>query len=318
MGTETVFVGIDEAGLGPLLGPLVVSSVSFTVERELLDADWWALLKRSVSKTSKKIGPRLLVTDSKKAYSKSKGIRNLQRTAMALLKCLGHEPKTIHDIFNLLSPSCRARLDDYPWYSMLDQADLSANHAEASIAASVFEDDLAQNRIKLLDVRSYCLDVAYYNKMIDSTKNKARVLFSTVAMLIQEVIDNCPGSDFQIIVDRQGGRIKYRRYLQTMFPDMELRILCQSQSASSYELKGKDKRVKLHFVVRADDRFFPVCLASMVSKYLRELLVANINRYFVKYLPELKPTAGYWQDGQRFIKEIKNIQYDSVQLVRSR
>ncbi|MHC4185334.1 MAG: hypothetical protein ACYSR4_05310, partial [Planctomycetota bacterium] len=76
------------------------------------------------------------------------------------------------------------------------------------------------------------------------------------------------------------------------------------------------------FVVRADERFLPVSLASMVSKYLRELLVASMNRYFAGFHAELRPTAGYWKDGLRFIEDLKrnvpNIRFDSNQLIRCR
>ncbi len=75
-------------------------------------------------------------------------------------------------------------------------------------------------------------------------------------------------------------------------------------------------------VVGADDEFLPVSLASMACKYLREVLVENINNYFLSFNPSIKPTAGYWKDGLRFIKDIEthipNIKYDVNQLIRYR
>lgn len=80
--------------------------------------------------------------------------------------------------------------------------------------------------------------------------------------------------------------------------------------------------MRLHFLVGADERLLPVSLASMVSKYLRELLVGNINRYFVGFHTDLRPTAGYWKDGLRFIEDLKrnvpHIPFDSNQLIRCR
>jgi ribonuclease HII len=158
--------------------------------------------------------------------------------------------------------------------------------------------------------------------MVAAVKNKANVLFTATSSLIKRAYDNFAGDDLQIMVDRQGGRVHYRKNLQRMFGDMELRILRESPAFSSYELHADGRRMRLHFVVGADKQFLPVSLASMVSKYLRELLIGNINRYFAGFSAELRPTAGYWKDGLRFIEEIKtnlpHVQFNSEQLIRSR
>jgi hypothetical protein len=140
--------------------------------------------------------------------------------------------------------------------------------------------------------------------------------------LIKHAYDDFGADELQVVVDRQGGRVRYRRNLQRMFPDMELRILCENAKTSSYELKTVKRRMRLHFVVGADARFLPVSLASMVSKYLRELLVANINRYFKGFHAGLRPTAGYWKDGVRFVEDLRrdlpHIEFDASQLIRCR
>jgi hypothetical protein len=45
----------------------------------------------------------------------------------------------------------------------------------------------------------------------------------------------------------------------------------------------------------------------MIAKYTRELHMLRFNKYFVSEMPELKPTAGYVQDGRRFLQEIEPI-----------
>ncbi len=317
-----ILVGIDEAGFGPILGPLVVSSSAFSLPHDLLKSDLWQVLRKSVSNTRKRLAGRLVIADSKKAYSKAIGIKHLERTVLATLKCLGREPSTLTELAKLLCPDCLERWSDYPWYENVASHRLSADGADKAIASAVLADDLGSNGMELLAMESCCLDVAYYNKMVAAVKNKANVLFTATSSLIKTAYDSFGGDDLHIVVDRQGGRVHYRRNLQRMFGDMELKILRESPATSSYELRAGGRGMRLHFVIRADGRFLPVSLASMTSKYLRELLIANINRYFNGFGTDLKPTAGYWKDGLRFIEDIKanlpDVGFNSEQLIRSR
>jgi ribonuclease HII len=319
---RVILVGIDEAGFGPILGPLVVSSSSFSVPQQLLKSDLWQVLKKSAANKRKYLAGRLLIADSKKAHNKSLGIKHLQRTVLSCLKCRGQEPSTLTELLKLLCPDYLEQLSEYPWYQKVDSHKLSADKADIALGAQVLSDDLSSNGIELLELKSRCLDVAYYNKMVNAVKNKANVLFTATSQLIKNAFDNFKADDLQIIIDRQGGRVRYRKALQLMFPDMELRIISESQNRSSYELQTNGKLMRLHFIVRADDLYLPVSLASMVSKYLRELLVYNINCYFASFGADLKPTAGYWKDGLRFIKDIKtnlpHVKYDENQLIRLR
>ncbi len=317
-----VLVGIDEAGFGPILGPLVVSSSTFSLPREMLKEDMWSILTKSLAPKRTRLVGRLLICDSKKAYSKSTGIKHLERTVLACLEALGKSPNTLADILTILCPTCLSRLSSYPWYQNITDRQLSQKTTDIKIASGALTNDMTSKSIKLLNIRSDCLDVAHYNKMVDAVKNKANVLFTSTSGLIKVAFDTYGCDDLQIIVDRQGGRTHYRDPLLRMFPHTELTILSENQTNSSYQLTYGDKTMRIHFTVGGDKRFLPVALASMVSKYLRELMIGCLNDYFIQFDPGLKPTAGYWTDGLRFINDIKthlhNVSVDSNLLVRSR
>jgi len=317
-----VLVGIDEAGFGPILGPLVVSSSAFLLPRSLLSADLWQVLRKSASARRKRLAGRLLIADSKKAHNKSLGIKHLERTVLACLRCLGQQPATFGELLAILCPACLDGLGEYPWYKDTNSQKILADLPDVKIASAVLADDMASNGVQILSLKSRCLDVGYYNKMVSNVKNKASVLFTAICQLIQSAFESFVGDDLQIIIDRQGGRVRYRTSLQRMFPHMDLTILCESPQSSSYQLQTAGVSVRLHFVVDGDEKFLPVSLASMVSKYLRELFMCSINRYFALLCPDLKPTAGYWTDGLRFISELKknlpDLQYDTGLLIRCR
>ena len=348
-----ILVGIDEAGYGPILGPMVVSSTAFTVPDRHLKSDLFGLLANAVTTKKSRLAGRVLITDSKKAYSKSAGIGHLRRTVLAALAAgasggaddpaPNHLPATTAELLEALCPQCRPRLDEYPWYRKLAETPLGADPDDIHIAGSVLKNTLAANDMNMLGINACCLDVGHYNTMVSAVKNKATVLFTAVSTLIKQAFDNTyssPNPDspplwrhdrgdtdpdsaiLQIIIDRQGGRVNYRNTLARMFPDMEMKVIRQDTAISSYELTRGWRKMRLHFVVKADSIHLPVALASMTSKYIRELLIGSLNSYFLTHFADLKPTAGYWKDGLRFIEDIKEnlprLKYDSEKLIRSR
>jgi ribonuclease HII len=317
-----ILAGIDEAGFGPILGPLVVSSSTFRIPDNLVWANHWEILKKSISEKRAALKGRLLIADSKRAFTRSVGIKHLRRTVLASLRYLGSEPKTLTELISALCPDCLDHIVEYPWYKKAGDYQLGGDDGDIGIAVSMLRNDLANQHIELLSLKSRCLEVAHYNRMVTAVDNKAKVLFTAVAELMQSAIDSFAGEDIDIAVDHQGGRCHYRRELQLMFGDSDLRIIHEDQNRSSYEMKINNRKVRVHFVVGADDKFLPVSLASMACKYLREVLVENINNYFLSFNPSIKPTAGYWQDGLRFIKDIEthipNVKYDANQLIRCR
>jgi len=139
-----VLVGIDEAGFGPILGPLVVSSTAFSVPQTLFSEDLWQILHKSTAQRRKHLAGRLLITDSKKAKTKSQPIRHLQRTTLACLKTLKKHPLTLVELLGELAPDCLDRLQNYPWYKKIANHKLLLDAADINIASNVFENDLAE------------------------------------------------------------------------------------------------------------------------------------------------------------------------------
>jgi ribonuclease HII len=320
-----ILTGIDEAGYGPILGPLVVSSTTFTVPDELLKEDMWKLLKVAVGKTKRALAGRILIADSKKAFNRKTGCGHLRRAVISAIRCLDKSyeiPANAKELAEILCPDSLGRLADYPWYKELEGVELGGENSDFNIAAGVFSRNLASNDMRLVDICSQCLDVGYYNKMVSDVRNKASVLFTSVAKLIHRAYEmGADGEQIQVLVDRQGGRISYVGLLRKMFPQLELCVVRQDEKCSSYELVGA-KTLRVHFAIKADSRFLPVSLASMASKYVREVMMESINRYFLGFCPEIKPTAGYWQDGLRFIEDVESklghLEYDPEKLIRSR
>jgi hypothetical protein len=65
-----------------------------------------------------------------------------------------------------------------------------------------------------------------------------------------------------------------------------------------------------------------VALASMLSKYLREAMMRRFNAFWARHRPEVAPTAGYYVDGERFLRDIeperRRLGIADAELIRSR
>ncbi|MCE5341867.1 MAG: hypothetical protein LLF92_12200 [Planctomycetaceae bacterium] len=318
---DTLYVGIDEAGLGPILGPLVVSAAAFSIPPEKADSNMWQLLPESVSSSKKKLAGRILVCDSKKAYTPASGIGFLEKTILTFLKCRSQTPATVAELMEMLAPDSKQRIITSPFYKNIDSQKIELNPDVVSICASMLKKDLQKNGINLTYLKSFCLGAGCYNELIEKIRNKSSVVFHFVCRLISEVLKT-GHRDYHFVIDRQGGRMRYAPHLRTMFSDMDLKILTEEENISSYQLISPNKNIRMDFAVKADDDFLPVCLASMACKYLREQLMIAHNNYFIEKCAELKPTAGYWTDGHRFLNDLKtiapHIQYNPAQLIRCR
>jgi len=93
--------------------------------------------------------------------------------------------------------------------------------------------------------------------------------------------------------------------LQAMLDGGTVMAVHESNDRSAYRVMGLDRPVELTFTPRADAAHPCVALASMVSKYLREILMVEFNAFWARHVPDLEPTAGYPGDAARFYKAIQ-------------
>jgi ribonuclease HII len=106
-------------------------------------------------------------------------------------------------------------------------------------------------------------------------------------------------------IDKHGGRNTYAAMIHHALSEGVVFVEREGMACSAYRVHGLERGVRLMFQPRADGEHFCVALASMASKYLREVLMLEFNRFWQEHVPDLKPTAGYPGDAARFFQAIR-------------
>jgi ribonuclease HII len=322
-----ILAGIDEAGLGPVLGPLVASSAIFEVPDELLDVSLWKLLNPAVSKKVSRRRSTIAIADSKKLYGSARGaegLGNLERGVLAMLAAMGCRPRRLGELLEAVAPGAWALAQREPWNAGCDPAlpriiDPTAAMLDGNSLAAA----MARAGVRPVAIRSEPLLVADFNRLIASTNNKSTVAFDVVCRLLADAWRRVPPDGRgRIVVDHQGGRTRYLVPLQRVFDGCSFKVLDETDTLSAYRLTDGRRMAEIYFMVSGEDAHLPVALASMASKYIRELFMAMLNEFWIQRLPGLSPTAGYYGDGQRFFGEIqaaaRQLGVDESMLYRSR
>lgn len=311
-------IGIDEAGYGPNLGPLVQAAVAIRVPREKFGASpgeivpWWDWLEASTTREKRKALKKLLVDDSKEVFSPTKRTEGLERLENALLM-LGIHPVG-KNLWESLAPFWIEPADENlePWH------DPALSFPEAGVAPErekllgTWKADLASAGLGPVQVRIRMVFPKAFNKAVDRSGSKATVLTDGVGQFLQWGIGAGEGpgliqsgEGLQVVVDKLGGRDRYGPWLGSLLggwvtPGEE------SLGKSSYRVTFPERELSVSFESKADLNHMPVALASMVAKYLRERHMDAFNVWWQSKIEGLPPTAGYPQDAKRFLEGIES------------
>lgn len=269
--------GIDENGLGPRLGPLIVTAVWADVDADaprsaLRPSDLASAVgdsKRLVAHTNVSLG---------EAWARELGDRGAT-SPNALLDRLLLIPAS-----DLKKPCPREHVAQC-WSSEGESFAASSGDIER---ARTTRARLADRGIRLLGARTAVVCTSELTRAAEDGLTRLDVDLHCMESLIESVREHA-GRDVEFTCGKVGGLAYYGPRLARLagYPRT---ILEESARASTYRFAGLGE---VTFLRDAEDQNLLVGLASLAGKWVRELLMARIVRYHRLHDPTLSAVSGY-------------------------
>ncbi|MCM8768357.1 MAG: hypothetical protein NC911_01540 [Candidatus Omnitrophica bacterium] len=260
-------LGIDENGLGPLMGPLVVTGVVIQGETK----NWLPGAK-----------------DSKKFFSSSDPgrLRKLELFCLALFSSIyGYLPESPALFLQGISSEHRCPAEIDLCWSGLNSRFTRTDRKEISLFSERIKTWAEKEKVTLKAIHSQILCSARLNEFFRRKQSKSFVDFCTFA----SVIRNLATVETEIIAGKIGGLKKYSSWLRYAFPEARIKILQETPELSAYHLILAGKEYRLNFWVKVEEKCLAAALASLVGKFVREIFMESINNY----LGNKFPVSGY-------------------------
>lgn len=321
-----LLAGIDEAGYGPVLGPLCVGMAvlrspdttppSTPADPHAEAPDLWKALISGVSRKPDRTG-RIPVADSKalKLANDTKTrhpLIHLERGVLSFLHQASGPCTHDADLFEKLG-LC---LPDHACYQV-DPTPLPIAGSSIAIAANLVQRACAEANLSVLAIRAHAISEDEFNTIVDQRGTKAEATLEAIGRHLATLLElqRQTPEVIHLVCDRLGGRQSYgstlSKLMQAAGAPAWVDVLHESPDISAYTVRHDHGTIRVDFRVEGESAWLPTALASMTAKFTRELAMHRFNRYWSTKLAELKPTAGYYADAQRWLKDAQSVLTDA-------
>jgi len=291
-GETACLVGVDENGLGSRLGPLVVTAV---LARVTPAGQRWAS-RRPRGKLSEDLG------DSKKLVSHA-DVSLGEAWARALTGDRWDCPRALFEHLSLEASSslrrdCPRHIEQQCW-GIEGESFAASDELLQRVTGHVAR--LRERGIEVQRVQVTSVCTQRLNRARERGVNRFVSDLHAMEGLLLGLREQSSG-DLTATCGKVGGMNEYDRFFGPLAGRLHTTLQVGRQR-SAYYFPGLGE---LHFVQDADARDVLVMLASLVGKYIRELLMARVARFYDGAEPEAGYVSGYhdprterWVDATR-------------------
>ena len=279
------YVGIDENGMGPRLGPLIVTSILAEVD----DAGAKIVASRPRGAIAKRIGDskKLVAFDDSalgeawaRAIARRAGID--ARTPAQLLAAVAIDPEAV------LQAPCPSHHVDLCWNS--DGERFASDDAAVDLLTEDL-DGLEAKGVCIRRARVAVICTKRLNEAVDRGLSRFHIDLHTMERLTLDARD-AAASEVYALCGKVGGFDFYGDHFGPLAGYLHT-VLVEGRGRSEYQVPGVGR---LAFLRDADDTHLIVGLASLVGKWARDHLMRRVIRYHRVHdetLQDLPEASGY-------------------------
>ncbi len=282
-------IGADENGLGPRLGPMVVTAVLARISGKGHEVAG----RKPRGKLAERLG------DSKALLSHGDIALGEAWARVLASRGAGRVPfadgpgASLDDLVHAISADdrqelrrpCPEHVASQCW-GTAGEALSSSEELRQTLAQDL--DKLAEKGVEIIGVRSVLLCSQRLNAGLDAGKNRFVMDLHAMERLILELRAQA-GGEVQAVCGKVGGFGKYSNAFGPLGGRLHS-VLEEGRGRSAYHFPGVGE---IAFVRDGDASDLCVALASMVGKWLREVLMARVARHYQVDDPSLPDASGY-------------------------
>ncbi len=328
-------LGIDEAGYGSNLGPLVVAGSLWEVADQRTSEDLYEAFAPDIDNDPHT--PCLTICDSKRLHQSQRNVARLEENILPVWRSLAAAPGLLDvplamaaelaDHAVPLDWSRLARLNAQPSLAFNGQATtadsdedaeadewcyfspkqlvlpMAGDHECIAERTRAFHQATARAGVRLVQLGFVEVSPRRFNQGLAQLRSKGTLLTGISLLLADALWRSCASAPLCVVFDKHGGRDQYGFALRAMISE-RLQIELESESISRYMVQRGGDWATFEFRARGESHL-PTALASMAAKYVREVRMEMWNRFWRLQVPQLAPTKGYPADARRFLEAIR-------------
>jgi hypothetical protein len=283
-------IGADENGLGPRLGPMVVTAVMARVTPEGARR----VGRRPRGGLAQRLGDsKAMIAHGDVALGEA-WARALARRGCGRRPFQDGAAATPDDLVHVIAADdrtalralCPGHVEAQCW-SAAGESFCASSEMIAAVEGDL--DRLAAKGVDIVAVRSVILCVRRMNDDLDAGRSRFVIDLHAMERLVLE-LRGLAGQDVVAVCGKVGGFGKYGEAFGPLGGRLH-GVIEEGRARSTYRFPGVGE---ISFVRDGDATDLCVAMASMVGKYLREALMARVVRFYRGELPGLPDASGYY------------------------